>query len=265
MTNHFDLTGKFAIVTGAASGLGAVFANGLAECGADVLCVDLDGGGAEEKAAAIRAEGGRSTAMLVDVSDPASVDTLCSQLGPNAKIDILVNNAGIATPPFRLHELPLRDWDRVMAVNLRGTFLCTRAVLPAMLRGGGGSIINVSSILGIGGYYPGFPTTAAAYGVSKAAGIGFTRQVAVEYAGDSIRVNAIAPGWHGGTQLGRERRATATAENIAEFEAAIIRDIPMGRRGRPEELVGLLLYLASDASRYVTGQVFAHDGAWSAR
>jgi NAD(P)-dependent dehydrogenase (short-subunit alcohol dehydrogenase family) len=79
------------------------------------------------------------------------------------------------------------------------------------------------------------------------------------------RVNAIAPGWHGGTQLGRERRATATAENIAEFEAAIIRDIPMGRRGRPEELVGLLLYLASDASRYVTGQVFAHDGGWSAR
>jgi NAD(P)-dependent dehydrogenase (short-subunit alcohol dehydrogenase family) len=107
--------------------------------------------------------------------------------------------------------------------------------------------------------------TAVSYGASKAGIVGFTRQVAMEYARDNIRVNAIAPGWHGGTQLGRERRVTATPQDIADFEAAILRDTPMGRRGAPEELEGLMIYLASDASRFVTGQVFAHDGGWSAR
>jgi NAD(P)-dependent dehydrogenase (short-subunit alcohol dehydrogenase family) len=261
----FDLTGKVALVTGAGMGLGRIFSAALARFGAEVICADRDAAGAGETAAAIVAQGGRSRPLAVDVSDPASVDALMHGLGAGCALDILVNNAGIATPPYRVHELPVADWNRVIATNLSGTFLVTRAVLPLMLAGGGGSIVNVSSVLGSDGYHPGFPVTAAGYGASKAGIVGFTRQVAMEYARDNIRVNAIAPGWHAGTQLGRERRATATPDDIAQFEAAILRDTPMGRRGGPDELEGLMIYLASDASRFVTGGVFAHDGGWNAR
>jgi NAD(P)-dependent dehydrogenase (short-subunit alcohol dehydrogenase family) len=261
----FDLSGKVALVTGAASGLGRVFSLALARFGAEVICADLDAAGAAETVALILGQGGASRAIAVDVSDAASVDAMAAGLRPDDAVDVLVNNAGIAGSPYRVHELPVADWNRVIAANLSGTFLCTRALLPLMLARGGGSIINLSSVLGSDGYYPGTPVTAVSYGASKAGIAGFTRQVAMEYARDNIRVNAIAPGWHGGTQLGRERRLTATPVEIAEFEAAIVRDTPMGRRGRPEELEGLLIYLASDASRFVTGQIFAHDGGWSAR
>jgi NAD(P)-dependent dehydrogenase (short-subunit alcohol dehydrogenase family) len=261
----FDLSGKVALVTGAAVGLGRVFAHVLARFGAEVICADVDAGGVQATAAALQANGTKSRAVTVDVSDPVSVDAMIAQIGADAPIGILVNNAGIAGVPYRVHELPVGDWNRVLAVNLSGTFLVTRAVLPLMLAAGGGSIVNLSSLLGSDGYYPGAAVTAVSYGASKAGVAGFTRQVAMEYARDNIRVNAIAPGWHGGTQLGRERRATATAQELAAFEAAIVRDTPMGRRGRPEELEGLMIYLASDASRFVTGQVFAHDGGWTAR
>jgi NAD(P)-dependent dehydrogenase (short-subunit alcohol dehydrogenase family) len=261
----FDLSGKTALVTGAAVGLGRIFANVLARFGAEVICADRDVTAVEATAASICATGGVSRAVEVDVSEPSSVDAMIAQIGASSAIHVLVNNAGIAGVPYRVHELPVADWNRVIAVNLSGTFLVTRAVLPLMLASGGGSIVNLSSLLGSDGYYPGTPVTAVSYGASKAGVAGFTRQVAMEYARDNIRVNAIAPGWHGGTQLGRERRATATPQELAEFEAAIVRDTPMGRRGLPEELEGLIIYLASDASRFVTGQVFAHDGGWTAR
>jgi len=151
-----------------------------------------------------------------------------------------------------------------MAVNLRGMFLCARAVLPGMMRSGGGSIINIASIVGLVGVYPRFAASATPYASSKAAVAGFTRQLAAEYAADGIRVNAIAPGWHGGTSLGRERRAIATPEDIERFENYIIGSVPMRRRGKPEEMDGLVVYLASDASRYLTGQVIAHDGGVTA-
>ena len=179
-------------------------------------------------------------------------------------IDVLINNAGITTLPMRTHEIPVADWDRLMAINLRGTFLVTRAVLPVMLAAKRGSIINISSIYGLTGFYPGFAAGLANYAASKAAVIGLTRQCAVEYARDGIRVNAIAPGYHAGTNLGHEGRAGASPEKIAQLEGAIHAAIPMGRRGTPDELEGLAIYLAGDASSYVTGQVFAHDGGWTA-
>jgi NAD(P)-dependent dehydrogenase (short-subunit alcohol dehydrogenase family) len=179
-------------------------------------------------------------------------------------VDILVNNAGIATAPGRTHEIAVADWDRALAVNLRSMFLVTRVLLPMMMSSRSGSIINLSSFLGLVGLYPGFPITAIPYAASKAGVVGFTRQIAIEYAAEGIRANAIAPGWHGGTNLGRERRATATPEEGKRFEAFIAGSVPMQRRGTPDDLCGVLLYLASDASKYMTGQVFAHDGGITA-
>ena len=147
--------------------------------------------------------------------------------------------------------------------NLRGVFLTTRKALQLMLPGPG-SIINIASVAALRGYYPGFVSLQVNYSTAKAGVIGFTRQVAAEYAKEKIRVNAIAPGWHGGTALAAERRAVSTPEQMAQFEKALHERIPMKHRGVPDDLVGLAVYLASDASHYVTGQVIAHDGGWDA-
>jgi 3-oxoacyl-[acyl-carrier protein] reductase len=151
-----------------------------------------------------------------------------------------------------------------MNINLRGAFLCAKAVLPIMLSNGGGSIINISSITGLVGFYPGISAIAAAYSASKAGMIGLTRQLAAEYAADDIRCNAIAPGFHGGTELGKERREASTAEETARLGGAIVKRTPLCRLGRAEELAGLVVYLSSDVSRFVTGQVISHDGGWTA-
>ncbi len=261
----FDLQGRTAVVTGAGSGLGLAFARGLADLGAKVVCADVHAARAEEAVAAIRAAGGQANAICVDVADAASVDALAAQvklLHPH--LDVLINNAGIATHPKRIHELPIEDWDRLIAINLRGVFLCTRAMLPLMMGGAGGSIINIASIVGYVGVYPGFTMVGANYAAAKAGVSGFTRQLAAEYAKDNIRANSVAPGWHGGTRLSESRRAIATQDEILRFEGAITAGTPLGRRGTPDELLGLIVYLASDASRYLTGQVIVHDGGWTA-
>jgi NAD(P)-dependent dehydrogenase (short-subunit alcohol dehydrogenase family) len=262
--NLFRLDGKVAVVTGAANGLGRSFALGLAAFGATVICADRDLEGADETASLAKQSRGRAEATRVDVADEASVEDMWKTIETNyRRVDILVNNAGIATNSVRTHEFPVADWDRLMAINLRGVFLTTRKALALMLPGPG-SIINIASIAGLRGYWPGFPSLAINYSTSKAGVVGFTRQVAAEYAKEKIRVNAIAPGWHGGTALGAERRAATGPEGVAQFEQAIHTRIPMKHRGAPDDLIGLVVYLASDASHYVTGQVIAHDGGWDA-
>lgn len=260
----FSLLNRTALVTGAASGLGQAFALKLASRGARLACVDIDPAVCET-ALAIAELGGRASAFVADLAQPESVADMARAVAAEIDgLDVLVNNAGIAIPPARLPDIAVADWDRVIAANLRSVFLVSQACLPLLLRRETASVINVSSFLGLVGLFPGYPATAIPYAASKAGVIGFTRQFAIEYAREGLRVNAVAPGWHGGTQLGRERRATASAEELERHEAFLKASIPMGRRGTPDELTGLVVYLASDESRYVTGQVFAHDGGLTA-
>jgi NAD(P)-dependent dehydrogenase (short-subunit alcohol dehydrogenase family) len=269
--NLFRLDGKVAVVTGAGNGLGRSFALGLAAFGATVVCADRNLEGAEETASLAKQSRLKAEPLHNDVADEASVERAWREIKERyGRADILINNAGIATASGRTHEFATADWDRLMAINLRGVFLSTRAALKLMLPGArppdqqGGSIVNIASVAALRGYYPGFVSLQVSYSTAKAGLIGFTRQVAAEYAKEQIRVNAIAPGWHGGTALAAERRAVSTPEQMAAFERELMKRIPMGHRGVPDDLVGLAVYLASDASHYVTGQVIAHDGGWDA-
>jgi NAD(P)-dependent dehydrogenase (short-subunit alcohol dehydrogenase family) len=263
--DRFKLAERTAVITGAASGLGRSFALALGEAGARLVCLDLDAKSLEQTKSLAQSRNMEISCIVADVANSEQVDAAARTIGDrSAGVDILINNAGIATLPGRTHEVSVGDWDRAVTCNLRSMFLVTRALLPGMLRRRSGSIINLSSFLGLVGVYPGFPITAIPYASSKAGVVGFTRQLAIEYAADGIRANAVAPGWHGGTNLGREKRAVATADETRRFEDFIVASVPMGRRGTPEDLNGLLLYLASDASLYMTGQVFAHDGGLTA-
>jgi NAD(P)-dependent dehydrogenase (short-subunit alcohol dehydrogenase family) len=265
-TALFRLDGKVCIVTGAGSGLGQVFARTFAEVGAIVVATDRFEDRIHQTADLIAKDGGKVDPQVVDVAQPAAVQAMADHVAKTYQsAHVLVNNAGVTTQASRVHELDIdADWTSLLQINLTGAFLCCRAILPLMLANGGGSIVNISSILGLGGHYPGFSAVNAAYAASKAGLIGLTRQIAMEYGKDKIRCNAIAPGWHGGTRLGEGRRRPMSNDNVARFEDAIVAGTPMGRRGTPDELRGLILYLASDASSYMTGQVIAHDGGWTA-
>jgi NAD(P)-dependent dehydrogenase (short-subunit alcohol dehydrogenase family) len=258
----FDLSGKVALITAGGHGLGRAFCNVLAEYGADVACDDMDFEGAKETVEGLKRFGGRAIATQGDVSKPEDVTRMVSEtLDEFGTIDILFSNAATRTPRVRLHELPIEEWNKAMAVNLTGAFLCLRAVIPVMLEKKKGSIIITSSIAGImGGWEERSPSNMSAYGASKHGVNGLTKHAAVAYARDGIRVNAIAPGAHDTmpVSIPPEMREMRKKE-----EAWLSKYIPMGRLGRPEEIQGLALYLASDASSYVTGQIFVQDGGFT--
>jgi NAD(P)-dependent dehydrogenase (short-subunit alcohol dehydrogenase family) len=265
MDNLFNLEGKVALVTGAALGLGRSFAQSLAEAGADVVIVDIDKAYLNETEGILKESGRKVLKIVADVSNPTDVARMIDETVSNlGQLNIAVNNAGIITKPARFHEMPPEDWNKVIMVNLTGVFLCMQREIEVMLKqGNGGSIINISSVLGLVGLDPDL-TPRVNYIASKHGVIGLTKQGAVEYAEYGIRVNAIAPAWFSGTSLSKDRTKVQTMEEQDLREKRILALNPMKRRGRIDELQGLLLFLASDASTYSTGQVFVSDGGWTA-
>jgi gluconate 5-dehydrogenase len=260
--NLYSLIGKVSVVTGAGSGLGRVFCDVLAEYGSNVVCSDINEAWAEETADMITKYGVKTAVVKTDVSSQDEVKALFRKVDHEfGKLDILFNNAGITTKGARLHEMLIEDWNRVISVNLTGVFLCIKEGIRLMLPQKCGSIINIASVLGLLGTNPDILATSH-YVASKHGVIGLTKSAAVQYAPDNIRVNAIAPGFIGGTKLGDVEKTSEERTRI--FIDRIIASTPMKRLGQPEELKGLAVLLASDASSFITGETFVLDGGWCA-
>ena len=245
------LKGKIAIVTGAGSekGIGQASALVLAKRGATVVVTDIDMSGAERTAQAVRQQGVEALALRVDVTDAREVETLIEKtLRAFSRIDILVNVAGI-TQPVRVVDTTEADWDRVLAVNLKGTFLCSKAVLPTMMAQKFGRIVNLSSVSGKrgGGVYGG-----AHYSAAKAGILGFSKALAREVAACGITVNSVAPGLIA-TDI---RGGLETPERQLEMS----KDIPCQRMGTPEEVAASIAFLASDEAAYITGEEIDING-----
>lgn len=248
------LTGKVALVTGAAGGLGRVFCRTLAQAGADIAAADLSRAGVEEVAEEIRSLGRRALPLAMDVRSKEAVQAGVAEAEEAlGGVDILVNNAGGSLyTPKAADEIQEADWDLVLDVNLKGAFLCCQAVLPVMRRRGGGRIINVSSI---GGRTASI-VTGVPYAAAKAGLIGLTRRLAKEVGKDQINVNAIAPG----TVLSGDRMVALWNELSRQEQERTLADVPLGRLSTAEEQADVVLFLAGPASRYITGAVLDVNG-----
>ena len=250
----FDLTGKTAIVTGGGKGIGRQLAQGLAEAGADIVVCARQAERCEQAAAELEQLGVRALGLGCDVRDPEQVQGVVAKtVADFGGVDILVNNAGTvwgATP----EDTPLEGWQKVVDVNLTGVFLFSQAAGREMIDAGGGTIVNIASVAGLRSGPPEIMNTIA-YNATKGGVIAFTRDLAGKWAQHGIRVNAIAPGWF--------------PSDMANFVLdqhgdEIKRHIPLGRFGGPEDLKGAAIFLASEASAYVTAQTLVVDGGQSA-
>ena len=249
----FRLDGKIALVTGSSRGLGKEIAKGFAQYGASLVLADI--AYPEKTEEEVKAEGARCIAARTDISNEVEVKDLTQKITSEfGRVDILINNAGITQLSYTPTEaLPVKEWDRVMDINLRGTFLCCKYVGGSMIKTGGGSIVNIASTAGITGV-----PRAPAYCASKAGVILLTKSLALEWAQHDIRVNAIAPHY-------LETELTKGVRDSDKVYEALTKQIPLKRFGKTWELVGAALFLASDTSSYVTGAVMPVDGGYLAQ
>jgi len=249
---------KVVLVTGASSGIGKATARAFGREGARVVLSARRLEECEQTAAAIRAEGGEALAVRTDVTDPEDIRRLVERtVEAFGRIDGAFNNAGIAGDTGRpTHEHTRENWDQVIAVNLSSVFFSMKYEIDAMLKTGGGSIVNNSSIYGLVGATIGHvPYVASKFGV-----VGLTETAAIEYAPKRIRVNAVCPGF-----TRTERMQDICDTDPERVNRAILPHIPMARLGEMEEIARLVLWLASDEASYVTGQAIAVDGGWVAQ
>jgi NAD(P)-dependent dehydrogenase (short-subunit alcohol dehydrogenase family) len=246
---EFDLGGRTAIVTGASRSIGRATALALAEAGADVVLAGRDRAALKAAAHDIAAGTGRSAVPVIcDVADAAAVDQMLAQAGPP---DILVANAGVFQTWQPSEQLPIDEWDRVTAIDLRGLWLCCVGAARTMLDRGRGSIVTVASIAGLVAV-----PNMASYAAAKAGVVGLTRSLAAEWAPRNVRVNCVAPGFI--------ERDVEPLNDDAEAQGRIFDRTPLGRFGTPREVALAVLFLASDASRYVVGATLTVDGGWTA-
>lgn len=242
--NRIDLDGRAAIVTGAASGIGAAAARRLAASGARVALWDRDGAGAEAVAAEI---GGDAAAAAVDVADAGAVKAAVDEAaGRFGRLDILVNSAGVAGEVASVVDVDVDEWRRVVEVNLTGTFLCCRAAVPHMLAGGYGRIVNIASVAGKEGN-----PNAAHYSSSKAGVIAFTRSLGKELAGTGVIVNCVTPAVIETAMLGQVTE---------EHTKYMVSRIPLGRMGQPEEAAAMIAWMASEECSFSTAAAFDLSG-----
>ena len=245
-----QFNGKVALVTGGSSGMGRAAALAFAGEGANVVVADIDVTGGEETVRHIQESGGEALFVPTDVSQASAVEALvAATVATYGRLDCAFNNAGINIEHGPLTEGTEAVWDRVLSINLKGVMLCMKYEIPAMLTGGGGTIVNTASVVGLSGGR-GFP----AYVASKHGIIGLTKAAALDYARDGIRVNAVCPGTIYTPMY--ERRVGTDPQTAAR----IMSEIPLGRLGQPEDVAGAVIWLCSAAASFVTGHALVVDG-----
>ncbi|MFA6239114.1 MAG: SDR family oxidoreductase [Bacteriovorax sp.] len=252
---NYHLKDKVVIVTGAASGIGAASAKAFAREGASVVVADVQIARGEELVARIQSEDGKAIFVKCDVSNESDVKNMVRKTVEKfGRLDCAFNNAGVEGESTDTMMSTTENWDKIMNINLKGVWLCMKYEIEEMLKTGGGSIVNCSSIAGIVGF-----AGLSAYTASKHGVIGLTQATALEFADKNIRVNAICPGVI----------QTPMVERVTHGDATATRELvsaePMGRMGKPEEIAEAALWLCSDASSFITGHPLVADGGWVAR
>jgi NAD(P)-dependent dehydrogenase (short-subunit alcohol dehydrogenase family) len=250
MARNDRFTGKVVFITGAASGSGRAAALAFAAEGARITILDRSTDALEQVRTSVKNAGAEVMAITCDVSSPEQVEAAVKQVVDRfGRLDVAFNNAGVENKAAPVHEIDLAEWDRILGINLRGTFVCMKHELEQMVKQGGGVVVNTSSGAGIRGVAGG-----AAYAASKHAIIGLTRSAALDYAKQNIRVNAVLPGNIETPMM--DRFTGGDIQKAIDLE-------PVGRLGKPEEIAEAVLWMASDLGGFVTGAATVIDGGWS--